>query len=124
MKTSIDRCVTIKELYNEKTNLRNKISILERNIIGLKEENQNLKIKINRGIETIENHMHNLPCEKEKELKQELNKCQVELKKEKEMREKLELNISEIVLNFKRLYEEADTARLIVTRKLTEVQER
>ena len=40
------------------------------------------------------------------------------------MREKLESNISEIVLNFKRLYEEADTARLIVTKKLKELEER
>jgi hypothetical protein len=38
--------------------------ILEKKIIGLSEENQNLKIKINKGIETIQNHMHNLPCEK------------------------------------------------------------
>jgi hypothetical protein len=38
------------------------------------------------------------------------------------MREKLESNVSEIVFNFKRLYEEADTARLIVTRKLSEIQ--
>lgn len=40
------------------------------------------------------------------------------------MREKLEKNISEIVLNFKRLYTEADTARQIITNKLQEVQER
>lgn len=40
------------------------------------------------------------------------------------MREKLENNINEIVLNFKRLYDEADAARLIVTRKLKEIQEK
>lgn len=40
------------------------------------------------------------------------------------MREKLENNINDIVQNFKRLYEEADTARLIVTRKLKEIQEK
>jgi len=68
--------------------------ILENNILNLKEENTNLKIKINRGIETIQNHMHNLPCEQEKELKIELNKCMNDYKKEKEMREKLESNIS------------------------------
>lgn len=118
LKVSIDRCVTIKELYNEKINLRNKVSVLEGNIIHLKEENQNLKIKISRGLEDAENHAQGLPCEKEKELKDELNKCQIELKKEKGIREKLEGNISDIVLNFKRLYEEADTARIIVTRKL------
>lgn len=116
--------MTIKELYNEKINLRNKISSLEKSIITLKEENTNLKIKINRGIETISNHMHNLPCEKEKELKEELNKTNHELKKEKEMRVLLENNISDIVFNFKRLYDEADTARLIVTDKLKELQER
>lgn len=49
--------------------------------------------------------MHNLPCEKEKELKEELNKTHSELKKEKEMRVQLEKNISDIVLNFKRLYD-------------------
>ena len=38
--------------------------------------------------------------------------------KEKNMREQLETNLSEIVMNFKRLYDEADTARLIVTKKL------
>jgi hypothetical protein len=86
LKVSIDRCVTIKELYNEKINLRNKVSVLERNIIHLKEENQNLKIKISRGLEDAENHAQGLPCEKEKELKDELNKCQIELKKEKGIR--------------------------------------
>lgn len=45
-------------------------------------------------------------------------------KKEKEMRQKLESNISEIVLNFQRLYEEAETARLIVTHKLKQLQTR
>jgi hypothetical protein len=40
------------------------------------------------------------------------------------MRIKLESNISDIVLNFKRLYEEADTARLIITKKLKELQEK
>jgi hypothetical protein len=44
------------------------------------------------------------------------------LKSEKEMRIKLEGNISDIVLNFKRLYEEADTARLIIVNKLKELQ--
>lgn len=39
LKQSIDRCVTIKELYYEKINLRNKVSILEKNIITLKEDN-------------------------------------------------------------------------------------
>jgi hypothetical protein len=33
--------------------------------------------------------MHSLPCEKEKELKEKLNKCTEELKKEKEMRTNL-----------------------------------
>lgn len=40
------------------------------------------------------------------------------------MRTKLEQNISEIVLNFKRLYEEADIARLIVAEKLKEIQDK
>jgi hypothetical protein len=37
LKVSIDRCVVTKGLYNEKINLRNKVAILERNIIQLKE---------------------------------------------------------------------------------------
>jgi hypothetical protein len=32
----------------------------------LKQENRELKIKIERGIQKIETHIHNLPCEKEK----------------------------------------------------------
>lgn len=90
----------------------------------LKDENANLKIQIKRGIETISNHMHNLPCEKEKELNEQLSKAHAELKNEKEMRQQLEKNISDIVLNFKRLYDEADTARLIVTHKLKELLEK
>ena len=68
--------------------------------------------------------MHNLPCEKEKELLQELKIVRHNYSKEKEMREQLELNISDIVMNFKRLYDEADTARLIVTKKLKEISEK
>ena len=63
-------------------------------MLSLREENINLKIKISKGIETIQNHMHHLPCEQEKELKIELNKSMNDYKKEKEMREKLEANIS------------------------------
>ena len=47
-----------------------------------------------------------------------------ELSKEKEMRESLEANIQSIMLNFKRLHDEAETARLVVVRKLKELQER
>lgn len=68
--------------------------------------------------------MHSLPCEKEKELKEELNKSTEQLNREKEMRASLENNIQDIIMNFKRLYEEADTARLIVTKKLREVEDR
>jgi hypothetical protein len=38
------------------------------------------------------------------------------------MREKLEKNVNDIVLNFKRLYEEADMARQVVIKKLKEIQ--
>ena len=34
------------------------------------------------------------------------------------MRQNLENNIENIIMNFKRLYEEADAARIIVTNKL------
>lgn len=40
------------------------------------------------------------------------------------MRTNLENNIQDIIMNFKRLYEEADTARLIVTKKLKEIEDR
>lgn len=69
IKNSIDHCVTIKELYNEKINLRNKVSTLEKQIVNLKEENQALKTKNQRDLETIDNHMHGMPCEKERQLK-------------------------------------------------------
>lgn len=54
--------MTIKELYNEKINLRNKVSILEKSIIKLKEENENLRIKNYREVEDQENHANGLPC--------------------------------------------------------------
>ncbi len=40
------------------------------------------------------------------------------------MRVKLENEISMMVLNFKRLYEQADTARMIVNNKLKELQKK
>ena len=60
------RCETIKELYHEKINYRNKISNLEKEIIKLKDNNKDLKIKITKGIETIENYKKNLPSDEEK----------------------------------------------------------
>ena len=50
LKKSVARCETIKELYHEKINYRNKIDNLEREIINLKENNKDLKIKITKGI--------------------------------------------------------------------------
>lgn len=89
LKVSIDRCVTIKELYNEKINLRNKVSILEAAIIDLRGQNEDLAIKNSRELEDQDSHSNNLPCYRERELKDQLAKCQAELKKEKAMREKL-----------------------------------
>ena len=40
------------------------------------------------------------------------------------MRSNLEKNVDSIITNFKRLYEEADKARQIVTKKLMNVEER
>jgi len=100
----MDRCVTLKELYCEKTNLRNKISLLENNIISLKTENSELKMRIERGIDAIEKHMKELPKENYQEMKEELVHCKIDLKKEKEMRENLERTIANIVKNFKRFY--------------------
>jgi predicted nucleic acid-binding Zn-ribbon protein len=57
-------------------------------------------------------------------MKEELSHCRTELKKEKEMRENLERTIANIVKNFKRFYEEADTARMIITEKLREIQDK
>lgn len=42
-----------------------------------------------RKIEDSENHALGLPCEKEKELKDELAKCQIIIKKEKGIKEQL-----------------------------------
>ena len=72
----------------------------------------------------MDNHMHGLPCDKERQLKEELNKCKVDLKKITEIKEKLESNVTEIVQYFKRLYDEADIARLVVVKKLKEIQEK
>ncbi len=66
--------------------------------------------------------MHNLPCEKQKELKEELSKFKIQFNIQKEMRQNLEVNIENIVLNFKRFYDEADSARRIVTLKLKEIE--
>ena len=121
---AIKRCTTIKELYAEKISLKEKISKLEKNNIQLKEENTNLKFKIDIGIQKISDHMHNLPCEKEKELKEQLAKFDKDMRREKEMRMGLEASISQIVLNFKSLYDEVDTARLIIVDKLKELQEK
>lgn len=101
--------------------MRNKITSLERQIINLKEENRALVIKIKQGIEAVENHMHNLPCEKEKELKQALHRCQINLDKEMEMRKSLEKNVAETMMNFNRLFEEAEIARQIVIKKLKDI---
>ena len=46
------------------------------------------------------------------------------MKTEKEMRQNLEKNIENLIMNFKRLYDEADAARLIITKKLESIQER
>lgn len=42
------------------------MSILERSIIKLKEDNENMKIKINQDQEAIELHSQGQPCQKEK----------------------------------------------------------
>ena len=51
-------------MYYEKMNYRNKIKTLEEDIINLHAENKDLKSKVSRNIETIENYKHNLPCDK------------------------------------------------------------
>lgn len=40
------------------------------------------------------------------------------------MRQNLQKNIEHIIKNFKRLYDEADSARLIITTKLRDLEER
>lgn len=48
----------------------------------------------------------------------------MELATEREMRINLEVNIENIVMNFKRFYVEADNARKIVVQKLKEIEAR
>ena len=49
-------------------------------IEDLKKENKEIKAKIAQGIQQIEAHMHNLPCDREKALEIEIRKCREELK--------------------------------------------
>lgn len=57
-------------------------------------------------------------------MKEELLKSKLELRKVTEIKEQLENNVADIIQSFKRLYEEADTARLIVVKKLAEIQQK
>lgn len=81
LKRSVNHCETIKELYYEKINSRNKISNLESEMIELKKENKSLRLKITKGIETIENYKKNLPSDEEKELKEKLLVCSKDLER-------------------------------------------
>lgn len=114
----MERLDTMKLLYLDKVELRNENRRLLGTIEQLKKENKEIKAKIAQGIQQIEAHMHNLPCDKEKALEIEIRKCQEELKSEREMRTNLEKNISNTIQNFARLYEEADIARKIVVSQL------
>lgn len=51
-------------------------------------------------------------------------RVKLDLKKVTEIKEQLENNVADIIQSFKRLYEEADAARLIVVKKLAEIQEK
>jgi hypothetical protein len=57
--------------------------------------------------EASQRHSQGLACQKEQELKEELLKCQVDLKKVTIVKEQLERNVAEIMRTFKRLFEEA-----------------
>ena len=61
---------------------------------------------------------------KEQQLREELKTTQLELKNVTKIKEQFENNVNEITESFKRLYEEADMARMIVVKKLKEIQER
>lgn len=60
----LNHCSLIKTLYYEKMNYRNKIRILEEKILILENENNDLKKKVVRGIETVENYKQNQPYER------------------------------------------------------------
>lgn len=122
MEKGIDRYDTMKLLYLDKVEMRNENRRLLGVIEDLKRENKEIKAKISQGIQQIEAHMHNLPCDKEKAMAIEIRKCQEELKSEREMRINLEKSISNTIQNFTRLYEEADLARKIVVGQLKEVE--
>lgn len=47
-------------------NYRNKIETLEGDIINLREEVKELKIRVARGVEALENYKQNLPSDNEK----------------------------------------------------------
>jgi len=88
----------------------------------LKKENKEIKVKVAQGIQQIEADMHNLPCDKEKELEIEIRKSREELKSEREMHSKLEKNIFSTSHNFAGLYKEADIARKIVVEQLKKIE--
>ena len=76
LKKGISRFETMKLLYLDKVELRNENRRLLNTIEELKKENKEIKAKIAQGIQQIEAHMHNLPCDKEKQLTIEIQKCQ------------------------------------------------
>jgi hypothetical protein len=54
-----------------------KLKKLEEKELALENENNDMKKRVMRGIETIESYKHNIPCKKEKEMWEEYNKLQV-----------------------------------------------
>lgn len=66
MNREIEHCSTIKELYQEKINLRNKIQALQEEASEYMSQIRELKIKVDRGIEQVEKYKHTLPCDQEK----------------------------------------------------------
>ena len=101
-----------------------RISFLEKQVMSLRDENEKMRIKVSKDIDKIGKHIHNLPCERERELEHTLRQTEKQLQRETKMRQGLEDNIQGIMLNFKRLHDEAEAARQIVVRKLKELQER
>ncbi len=70
----------------------------------MREENENIRIQMHQNQEAAVLHAQGQPCQREKELKEELTRCKIDLKKVTEVKEQLENNVADIVQSFKRLY--------------------
>lgn len=118
----VEKLETTNRLYKEQIDMRTENKSLMEKIQKLKQENMEIKGRVIEGLEKIEGHMHNLPCEREKSALIELEKVKKELERERKMREDLENRVQGTIQDFSRLYEEADLARKIIVGKLRRLE--